>query len=96
MSLVSSIGKTLLNVAKPIVVARLKSMAEDITPEEIEAKLNIDGFIEKIESNEKFKALEPLFEAWEKEGTDIESALAILIDALLDLIPELVDSIKIE
>jgi len=93
MSVLSGIGDMLLKVAKPIVVAKLKSISEDITPEEIEAKINLDGFIEKLESNEKYKALEPLFAAWEKEGTDVESALAILIDALLDLIPELVDSI---
>jgi hypothetical protein len=82
----STVSKLLLQILKPIVVAKLAQIADDITPEDIEEKLDLDGFFHKLEVDPKYADLAPFLEQLEAQGEDAQKQLAILIDAVLDLL----------
>jgi methionyl-tRNA synthetase len=88
----SKISSLILTVLKPIIVSQLERIADDITPEDIEEKLNLDGLIAKLEADPKYAELKPFLEKLEQESEDFEKQLAILLDAILDVLVDYVSS----
>ena len=82
----SAVSTLLMQILKPVVVAKLGQIANDVTPEDIEAKLDLDGFFHKLEVDPKYADLAPFLEQLEAQGEDAQKQLAILIDAVLDLL----------
>jgi hypothetical protein len=82
----SSLNKFLMAIVKPLVVAKLSHIASDITPEDIEAKLDLDGFFHKLESDPKYAELAPFLAQLEAQGEEAQKQIALLLDAVLDLL----------
>jgi hypothetical protein len=82
----SSLNKFLLAIVKPVIVAKLGQIADDITPEDIEAKLDLDGFFHKLESDPKYAELAPFLAQLEEQGEEAQKQIALLLDAVLDLL----------
>jgi methionyl-tRNA synthetase len=88
----TNIGKILLSVLKPVIVMQLQKVADDITPEDIEEKLDIDGLFHKLENDPKYAEIAPLLKQIEDEGEEFQRQLAILLDAILDVAVEYIAS----
>jgi hypothetical protein len=74
-----------MGILKPVIVAKLAQVAEDITPEKIEDQLDLDGFFHKLETDPKYAELAPFLSQLEEQGEEAQKQLAILVDAVLDL-----------
>ena len=86
----SSFKDIMIAILKPVIIAKLAQIATDITPEDIEAKLDLDGFFHKIENDPQYAELAPFMQQLEAQGEDAQHQLALLFDAVLDLLPVVV------
>lgn len=72
------------------VIVRLQKLAIDITPEDIEARIDVTSWLASLEQDPRFAEIQPLFEALEPKAEEMKHAIAHLLDAMLDLLPALV------
>ena len=83
----SSMKDIFIAMLKPVIIAKLAQIAEDVTPEMIEERLDLDGFFNKIENDPQYAELSPFLQQLESQGGDAQRQIALLIDAVLDLLP---------
>ncbi len=86
----SSFKDIMIAILKPVIVAKLAQIATVVTPEDIEAKLDLDGFFHKLENDPKYAELAPFIAQLESQGEEAQHQIALLIDAVLDLLPVVV------
>jgi hypothetical protein len=85
----------LKSVVKVVLSAKLQELADKVDPAYIEKQINLDEWIGKLESNPKYAELQPLLADIQAKGATAEHQLAVLIDAIVDLLPVIALQLKL-
>ncbi len=88
------VGGFLGQMLKMAVIQKLSELADSVTPEDIEKRIDLDKWIVKIENDPKYADLKPFLVDMENKSNDAGRSIALLVDAILDLLPAIVANIK--